>query len=334
MLVASPDVFTQKTDFSLFAHPMRSFSLLNRFPTFREIGEIVRSHHEFYDGTGYPRGLKGEEIPLLSRILRIADSVDIILRIHSIESPEELNSYLHIGKGEEFDPALYTIFMEKIGKSGLLPKLENRNSILAMHKEIRQGIKDGYYLGTTDTVTRFFAAVANLIDNVTSSCSFHSTRVAELGEQIGLALGMGEEDLLNIRWASFLHDLGKVVGDRSIYLKKQKLSEEEWGTVRSHPQRSYDILNSVSGLQKVAYFVLYHHENFDGSGYPSGLSGTRIPLISRILRIADAFEAMTSNRLYQRKRDWQIALKELKRQAGIQFDPAIVEKTVELLKLS
>ena len=167
--------------------------------------------------------------------------------------------------------------------------------------------------------------VAMLTDNLTSPQDNHSMRVAELSVQIAYLMGLDEEEILAIRWAAFLHDIGKISGDRSIYLKKEKLSEEEWLSIRMHPQRSYDIINSISGMDKIAYYILHHHENFDGSGYPESLSTKMIPAGSRIMRVADAFDAMTTNRIYHRKKDWQRALSELKKFSGTQFDPDIVD---------
>ena len=166
------------------------------------------------------------------------------------------------------------------------------------------------------------------MDNVTTLDKQHSQRVAEFAEQIALALSLDQNHILQIRWAALLHDIGKVTGNRRIYVKSDKLSDIEWRAIRNHPERGYEVLNAVSGMQEIAFYVLHHHENYDGSGYPEGLSGEKIPLPSRILRVADAFEAMTSERIYHHKRDWQMALRELRENAGRQFDPRLVDLTV------
>ena len=136
---------------------------------------------------------------------------------------------------------------------------------------------------------------------------------------------LDESEILAIRWASFLHDIGKLAGNRTVYCKKEKLSEEEWHIVKGHVQRSYDILNNVAGMDKLAYYILYHHENYDGTGYPEGLKGERIPFASRILHVADAFDAITSNRPYHKKKQQEDAVSELKKYEGKQFDPHIVD---------
>ncbi len=324
-IVQTPDILGQKNDFFIFSHPHRSETMLQSFPTFRAISEVVGSHHEFFDGSGFPAGLSGKNIPFLSRIIRIADTVDILLRLHTFNKSDELLGLLNIIAGEEFDPDIYKIFVEIVTGTNLLEKLKTAEVVEAEISQIKKTMEDDYYFSSPDTINRFFKTVAILTDNLTSFEDNHSLRVAEISVQIAYLLDLDQEEVLSIRWAAFLHDIGKLVGNREVYTKKEKLSEKEWLMIRTHSQRSYDIINKIGGMKKIAYYILHHHENFDGTGYPENLSGKRIPLASRILRVADAFDAMTSNRIYHRKKDWQRALKELRKYSGTQFDPEIVE---------
>jgi HD-GYP domain-containing protein (c-di-GMP phosphodiesterase class II) len=324
-LVQVPDIYGQKNDFFVFAHSHRSKTILRSFPTFRRISEIVGSHHEFFDGSGFPNGLKENSIPFLSRIIRVADAIDIFSRLHQIDDTKELVLFLNMVSGEEFDPAIYASFVDLAENHNILELIKTDEKIELEMTVLKKKMEDRYYFSSTDTINRFFKMVAMLTDNLTSHEESHSSRVAELSVQIGYLLGLEEDEILAIRWSSFLHDIGKISKDRTIYFKKEKLSEEEWLSIKMHPQRSYEIINSVSGMDKIAYYILHHHENFDGSGYPDNLTAKMIPIGSRIMRVADAFDAMTSHRIYHRKKDWQRALGELKKFSGTQFDPDIVE---------
>lgn len=328
-LTQVPDVYGQKNDFLIFAHPYRSQTIMRSFPTFRQISKIVGAHHEFFDGSGFPSGLKGEEIPLAARMIRLADSVDITLKLHHIDDLNELLQFLHFSVGEEFDPAVFEAFRELVLGDSLLDMVKDSAEIERNMKKIKSEMNDTYYFASPDTLNRFFRMISIVTDNLTSPSSLHSLNVSDTAVQIAGLMGLPDTELMTIRWTGFLHDIGKLVVDRSVYFKKEKLSEEEWMQIHAHPQLTYDILNMVDGLDKIAFYALYHHENFDGSGYPEHLKGSKIPLGSRILHIADAFEAMTSNRVYQRKKDWLDALDELKKNRGTQFDPEIVDTFVK-----
>jgi HD-GYP domain-containing protein (c-di-GMP phosphodiesterase class II) len=122
-----------------------------------------------------------------------------------------------------------------------------------------------------------------------------------------------------------LHDIGKIGIDDRILNKPGKLSEEEWVIMKKHPEIGYRIAISLPELSSVAEYILTHHERWDGKGYPKGLIGEEIPLLSRILAVADAYDAITEERVYRKKRSREEALEEIMNHSGTQFDPAIVE---------
>ena len=325
LLTEIPDIYGQKSNFRIFVHPHRGETILGTFPTFRNISEIVGTHHEFYDGNGFPKGLKGDRIPLASRIIRVADAVDIAMQVHSADDADEIVSLLGIFSGEEFDPQIYDVFIDLVKNEALFDAVKTDDAVQATMAELKKEMHDHHLLSSPDTLNRFFKMVASITDNLTSSEYNHSLRVAELSVQIAYLMKLNENEILTIRWASFLHDIGKIAANRSIYRKREKLTDEEWQTVRTHPQSSYDILNKVAGMEKIAYYILYHHENLDGTGYPEGLKGDKIPLASRIMHVADAYDAITSNRPYHRNKQQEDALSELKKHSGRQFDPNVVE---------
>jgi diguanylate cyclase (GGDEF)-like protein/PAS domain S-box-containing protein len=157
----------------------------------------------------------------------------------------------------------------------------------------------------------------------------HSRQVSELCRKMTRALELGEESETDLTVLGFLHDIGKITLDECVLLKAAGLSLEEWKDVRRHPEIGYQILRSSKEFMHLAEAVLYHHERVDGRGYPRGLKGDDIPLLSRIVAIVDAFDAMTSYRTYRSTKSVGEAVQELRKQAGQQFDAELVEVFIE-----
>lgn len=151
----------------------------------------------------------------------------------------------------------------------------------------------------------------------------HSLRVAYFATALAQCVGLGEVDLQMLQWAGLLHDVGKI-GIRDNVLKKEgKLTAEEFSHIKEHPVRSHKVVQEVPQLSQALDGILYHHERYDGSGYPAGRKGEQIPLQARIIQIADVFDALTSNRSYRRAYDWQRALEILQEEAGKTVDPRL-----------
>jgi diguanylate cyclase (GGDEF)-like protein len=181
-----------------------------------------------------------------------------------------------------------------------------------------------------------FRAAQSLAETVDARDAYtgsHSQRVGEYAARIARRLGVDEPSVELTRLAGTLHDLGKLAIPGEILCKPGPLSPAERLVLERHPQIGYRMLESL-GVAPVAEWVLHHHERWDGTGYPSGLAGDEIPLGARILFVADAFDAMTSERAYREQRSEREALAELERGAGTQFDPLVVEAFVEELLAS
>lgn len=169
------------------------------------------------------------------------------------------------------------------------------------------------------------SVLASTIDERDSYTAIHSTQVATYSKKIALAMNLNANDINDIEMAGRVHDLGKVGVEDSILFKSTPLTSEEYKKIQQHPETAYRVISNLSPYQKGAQYVLHHHERYDGKGYPKGLSGVEIPLGARILTVADSYDAMTTDRPYRKALTCEVALYELKKCAGSQFDPEIVQ---------
>ncbi|MDL2232119.1 DUF3369 domain-containing protein [Ruminococcaceae bacterium OttesenSCG-928-L11] len=159
----------------------------------------------------------------------------------------------------------------------------------------------------------------------------HSDRVSFYAVKIGEQLGLSDEELETLRIGSLFHDIGKIGTADDILLKTESLNREEYEEIKKHPLKGAHILSAVSMFQDIVPLVKCHHERLDGTGYPEGLTGDAIPFLAKIISVADAFDAMTSDRTYRFKMQLDEAVKQLKRGAGTQFEPEIVDAFVAIL---
>ena len=153
----------------------------------------------------------------------------------------------------------------------------------------------------------------------------HSERVVSYSLRLGREYGLSSDEMKSLEFGSLLHDIGKIGVPDSILRKPAKLTEEEWVRMREHPQHGQQILRGIEFLQGAARVVAQHHEKWDGTGYPLGLRAEDIDICARIFAVADAFDAITSDRVYRRGKSYEAAAQELDDWAGRQFDPKVVD---------
>jgi putative nucleotidyltransferase with HDIG domain len=159
----------------------------------------------------------------------------------------------------------------------------------------------------------------------------HSERVAALAVAVAKEMGWGQKDVEKLKTAALLHDVGKIGTYEKLLDKQEKLTPEEWEIVKGHCAKGVQIISPVKRFNELIPLILHHHERYDGKGYPAGIRGEEIPLGARILCVADAVDAMTSERPYRKARPIEEVIKELKNNAGIQFCPKVVEATLKVL---
>lgn len=183
----------------------------------------------------------------------------------------------------------------------------------------------GTYMGTIEALNKTVEAK----DNYTSG---HAKRVEEYAVMLAESLKLPAQKVEDIKTAAILHDIGKIGVDDSILKKPGKLTDEEFAEIKKHPEIGADILKGVNFLKKIDKIVRYHHERYDGKGYPAGLSGEEIPIEASILTIADVYDAMTSDRPYRKALTSEEAINEIKKHTGTQFSPKVAEKFVEIIQ--
>ncbi len=204
---------------------------------------------------------------------------------------------------------------------------------VSMEREI--AIKTAELLKQQEQTQRFFLqtviALSEAVDAKDRYTSGHSRRVAEYSRKIAERMGKSDEELEDIYYTGLLHDVGKIRVPVEIINKPGKLTDEEYDIIKIHPVTGYHILRSISENRSIAIAAKYHHERYDGKGYPNGLSGTNIPEIARILCVADSYDAMTSNRSYRDALPQAVVRNELVKGKGTQFDPEIADIMLQLI---
>lgn len=176
----------------------------------------------------------------------------------------------------------------------------------------------------TDNYDKSLQAMIKMIEGRDTYTGGHSERVANYSKLIAEEMGLSNEECDLVYKAGILHDIGKIITPDNVLLKPGQLTDEEYGLIKQHVKSSHNILSQIPMYEDIADVVFHHHEEYDGTGYPNNVKGDQIPLLSRIMIIADAFDAMTTNRIYKGRKSVEESITEMKKLSGKQFDPEIV----------
>jgi HD-GYP domain-containing protein (c-di-GMP phosphodiesterase class II) len=281
--------------------------------------EAIRTLDEHWDGNGRPARLRGHEIPLLGRILCVAQTIDVFVETHGLEGAYEV---VRERRGTWFDPALVdalesirpdTAFWARLA----VGDLEAGVAAVEPEEIVLRADEDG--------LDRIAAAFARVIDAKSPYTASHSEGVAEIATGIGAMLSMDADELRLLRRAGLLHDIGKLGVSNRILDKPGSLTDDERAEMAFHPGFTYEILLRVEAFRRFAADAAAHHERLDGSGYPRGLSGLELTLPARILAVADVYEALTAPRPYRGPMAPERAFAILAEEAGRRLDESCVE---------
>lgn len=303
-------------------HPLLGEAIVSHLPTLKDCSQFIRWHHESWDGTGYPDKLKGEQIPLEAQIIGLCDTFDVASSVYPDQ--RELRNRLGPVLKTRFSPDLLDCFRKLLAETEVWsaktfdPQTWNTLGIDAVDLALLMDVNVDYFKVTLKTF-------ANVIDAKHQYTKGHSLRVAALSRRIAEEMGFEDEAAAVVERAGFLHDAGKVGISRCILDKPGPLTDIEYHRIKAHPGISAALLNTVQCLADHAPLVRHHHERFDGKGYPDRLKGEDIPMGSRILAVADTYDAMTSDRAYRKGLPDRTAREEITRYSGLMYDPDVVE---------
>jgi HD-GYP domain-containing protein (c-di-GMP phosphodiesterase class II) len=303
-------------------HPLIGQAIVAQLPTLKIAGEIIRSHHESWDGTGYPDKLRGDNIPIESQILGLCDTFDVAGSVY--HDKDTLSQRLGPVLRRRFSPDVIHAFKRMLAETELWGASNFNQAawqdlgIDAVDLALLLDIEVDYFKVTLKTF-------AHVIDAKHQYTKGHSLRVGALSGRIALEMGFDQEASGMIERAGFLHDAGKVGISRCILDKPGPLTDVEYGRIKAHPGMSAALLKTVQCLNDHAPLVRHHHERFDGLGYPDRLKADNIPIGSRILAVADTYDAMTSDRAYRKGLPDRVAREEIIKYSGKMYDPDVVD---------
>lgn len=283
----------------------------------KAIEELKNEHYDLLILDFLMMPIHGDEV--VEQIRKFNSSLYILLLTgHKdlappLETIKRLDIQGYCEKSDKFDQIL--LLVESALKS--VAQMRIIKDINAKLEAANEQLKEAYY-GTIE-------ALRLAVDAKDTYTRNHSDRVSYYSVLIGKKLGLDDNDIETLRQGALFHDIGKIGIPDSILRKPEKLTDEEYDDIKNHPSIGAKILAPAKIFSDLIPMVLNHHERYDGKGYPIGLSGEDIPLMARIVCVADSFDAMTSDRSYRPRFDVITALRELENCKGAQFDPQIVD---------
>lgn len=303
-----------------------------------KIGEIVSNNIR---KTDIAARYGGEEFAILLQDTNEDEAIFIADRLRQLIEEEKFygeenqpNGKLTVSMGVSIypDKARNEIELIKSSDDALYrAKFFNKNRV-ETYKSILEDLEKDI---DDDKDIELVASIKTLISVINAKDRYtygHSERVVLYSRLMADKLNLNKEEKNNLIYGAYMHDIGKINIPKEVLNKRMPLTNEEWELLKQHPEIGVEIIGQVPRLEELVPIVLYHHEKFNGTGYPSGLKGEDIPYLARVLCLVDSFDAMTSNRPYNRRRTYDEAIEELIRCSGTHFDPELVKVFIDVIR--
>lgn len=316
----------------VLSHPIIGAELTSQIPNLSVIARLILNHHEWYNGKGYPLGRQRNEIPLGSQIILLADQIDMLIRNESVQGVKAVEKELSAWSNERAPADLIDAAINVLKDEGLLEEVSDKEKIPAVFSRVRAETGQIDMPASVDAVGIACEVFSQLIDTKHPSMIGHSKRVSVYSMLIALAMNLSHDEITSTKWSALLHDVGKLGISRGLINKPGKLTPEEYETVKIHAVYTRELLETITDFKEISMIASSDHERYDGKGYPMGLKGEKIPIATRIISVADSFDAMTSTRTYRKAMSKEAACEEIERCAGGQFDPRIVKEAIPVLR--
>jgi HD-GYP domain-containing protein (c-di-GMP phosphodiesterase class II) len=284
-----------------------------------DIAQAIHDMDEHWDGGGHPRGLRGEDTPVLARIMGLSQVMEIFW---GLGGPHAAIEVARRRSGTWFEPAMVRAAAALATDYGLWEDLFAPDLVSRILAQMPPGQNIAIDDERLDLVSEAFALI---IDGKSPYTFEHSRRVADYAVSIGARLGLERDALRRLRRAGLVHDLGKLTVPNSILEHPGTLDEAQWTVVRQHPLHTFDVLARVPILEELALDAASHHERLDGRGYHRGLPGEHLTTTARILAVSDVMDALAADRPYRAGMPPNRVLGILTADAGTHFCPACVD---------
>ncbi len=318
----------QMEDHIILTHPRRGAALMDWLPGMEASARLVRYHHEWWDGSGYQDGRGGIDIPLASQLLHLVETMDTAGCFTSWQAMSAGLRMLARFTNHAWSKDTWVKTIQSLEDSEFYSQIMNPEALQEMISDrlIKHPLPSE--LGNEAGVERIFHIFAALVDAKDPTTAGHSHRTAIYAKTLAEHMGLPANEVRRTYRAGLVHDCGRLGVPTSLLKRQGKLSDDEMETVRLHAQmtkRALSCMSESAEMAEIGEVAGCDHERYDGTGYPDRLIADHIPLISRILSVADSFDAMTAPTSYKNRLSPRFAVIRIQQASGTQFDPVIVE---------